>query len=100
MVDRPGKNIGAHHHARAAAGRRVVDRAVAVGGEVTDLDGFQRPGAGLQRAAGERQAERARKHFGVEGEHGGAEHDQARDLRFSSRSISCLAATARKPERV
>ncbi len=88
MVDRFGKHIGAHHHARPAAGRRVVDRAVPVGGEVTDLHGFERPGSGLQRAAGERQAERARKHLGVEGEHGGAETHRLPPASFGPRGRS------------
>ena len=37
-IDRGGGDVGAHHHAGAAAGRRVVDRAVLVGGEVADVD--------------------------------------------------------------
>src|SRR6185437_8689037 len=61
--------------AGAAAGGRVVDGAVAVGGEITDLNRFQCPGAGFQCAAGQRQAERARKHLRVERQHrGGKAH--------------------------
>ena len=37
-VDRLGKDVGAHHHAGAAAGRRVVHRSMPVGREVADLD--------------------------------------------------------------
>ena len=59
VVDRLGQNIGAHHHAGAAAGRRVVDGAVAVGGEIADLDRLQRPRSGFERPAGQRQAKRA-----------------------------------------
>ena len=37
-VDRRGSDVGAHHHAGAAAGRGVVDRAMLVGGEIPNVD--------------------------------------------------------------
>ena len=52
-VDGRGGDVGAHHHAGAAAGRRVVDRAMLVGGEIADVDGLQRPFAFGERLAGE-----------------------------------------------
>ena len=54
MVDRPGQHVGAHHHAGAAAGRRVVDGAVAAEAEVTDRHGGERPDVRLERLARER----------------------------------------------
>ncbi len=91
VVDRLGQNIGAHHHAGAAAGRRVVDGAVPVGGEIADLHGLERPGSGLQRPAGQRQAERARKHFGIERQHA---------WRGNSPVASGILRSARTPLRV
>ena len=93
-VDRLGQHIGAHHHARAAAGRRVVDRAVPVGREVADLHRLERPRARLQRPAGERQAERARKHFGIEREHGGAKAHRLPPASFGPRGRRPVEAAA------
>ena len=70
-VERGGGDVGAHHHAGAAAGRGVVDRAVAVGGHVADVAEVQPPEAVLQRPADEREAERAGEHLRVEGEDAG-----------------------------
>jgi len=41
--DRAVEHIGAQHHARPAAERCVVDRAVLVGGEIADIDRVERP---------------------------------------------------------
>ena len=38
-VDGGGEDVGLQHHAGAAAGRRVIDRAVPVGGEIAELGG-------------------------------------------------------------
>ena len=51
-VDRARQHVGAHHHAGAAAGRRIVDAAVLVGREVANLHGLKRPGALGQAPAG------------------------------------------------
>ena len=67
------QHVGAHHHARTAAGRRVVDRAVPVGGKVADLYRIERPLALGERAAGEAGTERPGKHLGIEREDGGGE---------------------------
>src|SRR5690606_7447370 len=64
-IDGTGHDVGAHHHAGAATGRRVVNRAVLVGGEVADLHRPQRPSVGFKRAARKRHAERAREHFRI-----------------------------------
>ena len=36
------------------AGRRIVHRAMPIGGEIADLHGLQRPCSGFQRPAGQR----------------------------------------------
>ena len=52
-VDCRGGDVGAHHHARAASRRRVIDRAMLIGGEVANVDGAKRPFAFGERLAGE-----------------------------------------------
>ena len=49
VVDGGGEHVGAHHHAGAAAGRRVIDRAMAAKAELADRYRAQRPQAGFQR---------------------------------------------------
>ena len=66
MVDGPSEDVGAHHHAGTAASRRIVDRAMPVGGEIADLHRFQRPQTFSQSAPGEAVPERTREHFRVE----------------------------------
>jgi hypothetical protein len=66
MIQRSGENVGAHHHAGAAAGRGVVDRTMAVLGEIADLHGVEQPTSLGQRAAGQAMAERPGKHLRVE----------------------------------
>ena len=48
--DRGEQRLGLHHHARAAAVRRVVDGAVAIGREVARVDRLDRDRPGLARA--------------------------------------------------
>ena len=48
-VDRRGEDVGAQHHPRPAARRRVVDRAMLVGREIADVDRVERPLALAQR---------------------------------------------------
>ena len=52
-----------------AAERMIVDGAVFIARKAADVHRFQPPEAGIEAAAGERGAERARKDLGVEGEH-------------------------------
>ena len=73
-VDRRRQHVGAHHHAGAAAGRRVVDGAMAAEPMLADLPRLKRPDAARKRVAGERQAQGTWKHFGKEGEDRRAEH--------------------------
>src|SRR3569623_208783 len=73
MIDASRQHIGLEHHPGAAPGRRIVHRAVLVGGEVADLDGVERPGALPERAARQADAERPGKHLGIEREDGGGE---------------------------
>ena len=68
-----GEHVDAQHHPRPATRRRVVDRAVPVGGEVPDIARRERPDSVSQRAAGEAVPERPGKHLGVEGEDGGGQ---------------------------
>src|SRR6185369_11814265 len=42
-VDGRRGNIGTHHHTGSATRRSVVDGAVLIGGEVTDVDNVERP---------------------------------------------------------
>ncbi len=72
-VDRGGQHIGAHHHAGAAAGGRVVDRAVRADPVLADVLRLERPDARGERLARQARAERAREHLGIESENGGAE---------------------------
>ncbi len=69
VIDGGGEHVGAHHHAGAAARRRVVDGAMAADAEVADGNGAQRPQAGLQRPADERDAERPGEHLREQRQH-------------------------------
>ena len=62
-VDRGGQHIGLHHHAGAAARRRVIDGAMPVVRRIADVAHIERPEAAVERLAGERGAERPRKHL-------------------------------------
>ena len=73
-VEARRQNVGAHHHARPAARRRVVDRAVAAEPVLADVARLERPKPARQRVAGEAEAERAGEHLGEQGEDGGGEH--------------------------
>jgi hypothetical protein len=66
-IEARGENVGAHHHARAAAGWRVVDSAVAPKPVVANVARLKRPQAPRQRFASERLAKRAGEHGGKEG---------------------------------
>ncbi|EGE57287.1 hypothetical protein RHECNPAF_4460059 [Rhizobium etli CNPAF512] len=68
-VDGAGENVGFEHHAGAAAGRRVVDGAVFIGGEIADLHRVQRPLPALHCLAGEGKAQMSRKHLRIECQH-------------------------------
>src|SRR5690606_13006907 len=57
-INRAGKNVGSHHHAGTAAGRRVIDAAMLVEREVADLHGVERPRSLAHGATCERLAER------------------------------------------
>ena len=72
-IDGRRQNIGFQHHAGAAAGRMVIHGAVPVGGGGADVADVEGPEAVVQRLARQRNAERAGKHFGKEGEDGGGE---------------------------
>ena len=62
-VDGAAEHVGLHHHAGAAAGRRVVDAAMLVGCEGADIDHVERPRAGRQSLAGKARAQRPRETF-------------------------------------
>ncbi len=68
-IDGGGQHVGAHHHAGAAAGRRIVDGAMPADAELADGYRAQRPQAGLQRPADERDAERSREHLRKQRQH-------------------------------
>ena len=72
-VERRGEHVGPQHHPRPAAGRRVVDAAVLVGGEVADLARVEAPQALGQRPPGQADAQRPRKHLRVKRQDGGGE---------------------------
>ena len=67
-VQRGSEHVGPQHHPRPAAGRRVVDAAVLVGGEVADLAGVERPQTVGQGPARQAQPQRPGKHLRVEGQ--------------------------------
>ena len=48
-----GEHVGAHHHARAAAGRRVVDRAMAPEAMLANIERLAGPQPARERVAGE-----------------------------------------------
>ena len=73
-VEARGQHVGPHHHARAAARWRVVDRAMAAEPVLANVARLQRPQAPRQRFARQRLAERAREHGGKEGEDRAGEH--------------------------
>ena len=71
-IDRRRQHVGPQHHARAAAGRGVIDAAVTVGGGIPDVARLQLPQARCQRLARQADAERPGKHLGEQRENGGA----------------------------
>src|SRR5262249_44830268 len=83
-VDRAGEHVGLHHHAGTAAGGRVVDRAMPVGGVVADIDRVKRPHAVRQRLAGEAQPQRAGKHLRKNRQHARRPHRYAPPSGFHS----------------
>ena len=87
---RARQHVGLHHHAGAAAGRRVVDGAVPVGGVLADVAASSDQMPAGQRLAGEAHAERPGKHLGKEREDGRAPHDSG---------LSPLVAAATLPQR-
>src|SRR5712691_10625726 len=90
-IDRPRQHVGTHHHAGSAARRRIVDRAVLVGGEIADIDRLARPDFLTERLAGEARAKRARKQLGEYRQYGRAPHGQP--LAFSSNNPCGGSAT-------
>ena len=75
-VDGRGQHVGAQHHAGAAARGRIVHRAVPAEAVLADVVRVERPVAALQRLAGQGKSERAGKHLGKQGEHGGGKAHQ------------------------
>ena len=69
-IERARHHVGPHDHAGAAAERQVVDAAVPVGRELAQVERLERPDALLQRAPGERMAERPGEHLREQGQHG------------------------------
>ena len=65
---RRAHDVGAHHHAGAAAGGRVVHGAMPADAEVADADGLERPQSLAQRLAGQRGRQRPREQLGKQGE--------------------------------
>src|SRR6202022_1140982 len=102
-VDGIGQHVGAQPHARAAAGRGIIDAAVAVGGRVPDVPRLQCPQAGRQRLTGEAHAERTREHLRKQRQHRRApdlclgSHAQAPALEGSSPSISSGNSITTRP---
>ena len=66
-VERRRDDIGAQHHAGAAAGRAVIDGAMAVGRLIADVARIEAPAALGQGAAGERDGERSGEHLRIKG---------------------------------
>ena len=73
-VDGAAEHVGLHHHARAAARRRVVDGAMLVGGERPDIDDVERPRARRQRLAGEARAQGSGKNVREDGQYARPPH--------------------------
>ena len=93
-------HVRAHHHAGAAAERRVIDAAVAVGGEVADVDRIQRPHALASARPASECAERPGKHLREQGQHRGAPgHAAGLLLRCGDRSRPCGGFTITRPAR-
>ena len=79
-VERARNDVGAQNHAGAAAGRRVVDAAVAIGRRIADVARLELPETGGLRLAGEARAQRSGKHVGEERENGCSPHGHASAL--------------------
>src|SRR5271168_4375127 len=73
-VEAGGEHVGAHHHARPAAGRRVVDRAMAAEAMLANIPRLERPQPARQRVARERKAERAGEHLREQSQQRAGEH--------------------------
>ena len=67
-------DVGAHHHARAPACRRVVDGAMAAEPMLADVARLERPQGPRERLARQRLAERPGEHAGKEREDGRGKH--------------------------
>ena len=63
MIDGGGEHVGAHHHAGAAARRRVIDGAMAAEAELANGHRAQRPQARFQRADRRARCQAARETF-------------------------------------
>src|SRR5262249_15759990 len=85
--------IGAHHHARPAARRRVVHRTVARRRERAHVDRVERPLLLCERLARQRQSERPRKHFRLHREDAGVPEAHAAPAGFASPDFSSFAAS-------
>src|SRR5262245_27047013 len=90
-VDRARNDVGLHHHAGAAAGRRIIDGAVAVARPVANVERIEPPDAGRERLAGEAQAERPWKHLREDGQDGCVPH------RFGSCLLPVAAQSLNTP---
>src|SRR5208283_1478136 len=73
-VERGAKHVGAHDHAGAAAGRRIVDGAMAADAVIANLPRLQSPDSARQRVASKRHAQGTRKHLRKESEDRRAPH--------------------------
>jgi len=70
-IDSGSRHVGAHHHAGATAGGRIVHRAVLADAVLADVAHLQRPKILLQRLADQRHTERSGEHLGKQSEDGG-----------------------------
>ena len=125
-VEARRQNVGAHHHARPAARRRVVDRAVAAEPVLADVARLERPKPARQRVAGEAEAERPGEHLGEQSEDrwrrtfgrfrgerrarpahpaslsplaGGATREAGYERQLRGRVAACLRSSTRRPPR-
>ena len=69
-IDGGAQDIGAHDHAGAAAGRRIVHGAMPADAELADADGVERPQPLAQRLARQRRRQRPGKQLGKQRQHG------------------------------
>ena len=91
-VQRRRDHVGAHHHPCAAAGRGVVDGAVAVGRGVADVADLEPPEVVGERPAEQRRAEGAGEHLREQGEDaggpGGSGHCHRAFARWAAKSVA------------